>query len=70
MPRVLTTPRMHGIHHSAMRNETNSNWSSGLTPVWDHLHGTFRFDIHPGETMIGVPAYRNPDETGLVASLL
>ena len=48
LPRVLTTPRMHGIHHSAMRNETNSNWSSGLSHIWDHLHGTFRFDIRRG----------------------
>jgi sterol desaturase/sphingolipid hydroxylase (fatty acid hydroxylase superfamily) len=66
--RLLTTPRMHGIHHSAARELTDSNWSSGLS-VWDHLHGTFRFgDPQPG-TFIGVPAYRAPDEVRLRASL-
>src|SRR5215212_9100942 len=27
--RVLVTPRMHGIHHSTVRAETDANWSSG-----------------------------------------
>jgi sterol desaturase/sphingolipid hydroxylase (fatty acid hydroxylase superfamily) len=66
--RLLTTPRMHGIHHSARREQTDSNWSSGLS-LWDQLHGTFRFgDPQPGSP-IGVPAYRSADEIGLVASL-
>lgn len=38
---LFTTPRMHGIHHSAVQAERDSNWSSGLS-VWDRLHGTFR----------------------------
>jgi sterol desaturase/sphingolipid hydroxylase (fatty acid hydroxylase superfamily) len=66
--RLLTTPRMHGMHHSARREQTDSNWSSGLS-LWDQLHGTFRFgDPQPGSP-IGVPAYRSADEIGLVASL-
>jgi sterol desaturase/sphingolipid hydroxylase (fatty acid hydroxylase superfamily) len=66
--RLLTTPRMHFIHHKAARAETDSNWSSGLS-LWDHLHGTFRFgDPQPGSS-IGVPAYRSPDEVRLIASL-
>ena len=57
--RFLVTPRMHGIHHSDRRDETNSNWSS-LLSVWDRLHGTMRLDV-PEETIrIGVPAYRDP----------
>lgn len=36
---VLTTPRMHGVHHSKVRDEMDSNWSSGLS-LWDRLHGT------------------------------
>lgn len=56
---LLVTPRMHGIHHSAVQQETDSNWSSGLT-VWDWLHGTLRLNI-PQETItIGVPAYEDP----------
>lgn len=65
---LVVTPRMHGIHHSAVREETNSNWSSGLT-VWDRLHGTLRLDVPQDEIDIGVPAYRDPHEVGLTAIL-
>lgn len=65
---VFVTPRMHGIHHSIVKEETNSNWSSGLT-VWDWLHGTLRLDIPQNEITIGVPAYRRPDEVSLAATL-
>ena len=65
---VLTTPRMHAIHHSAVQAETNSNWSSGLS-LWDHLHGTFRLDVAQRDIRIGVPAYRDPADARLGASL-
>lgn len=65
---VIVTPRLHGIHHSAVRAETDSNWSSGLT-VWDKLHGTFRNDIAPEEITIGVPAYQNADDVTLAKIL-
>jgi sterol desaturase/sphingolipid hydroxylase (fatty acid hydroxylase superfamily) len=64
LSRLIVTPRMHGIHHSIMEEETNSNWSSGLT-LWDRLHGTLKLDVHQGEIAIGVPAYRAPDEVTL-----
>ena len=60
----IVTPRLHGIHHSTVRAETDSNWSSGLT-VWDRLHGTFRRDVAPREITIGVPAYQSADEVTL-----
>ncbi len=59
LARVLTTPGMHGVHHSTVRSETDSNWSSGLS-LWDHLHRTFRGDVAPGEIQVGVPGYRDP----------
>ena len=62
--RFVVTPRMHGIHHSTVRAETDSNWSSGLT-VWDVLHGTYKTDIPQDEITIGVPAYQNPKEVVL-----
>lgn len=64
----VVTPRMHGIHHSIVREETDSNWSSGLT-VWDWLHGTLRLNVPQGEIKIGVPAYREPEEVGLIEVL-
>ncbi|MBC7930778.1 MAG: sterol desaturase family protein [Rubrivivax sp.] len=64
----VVTPRMHGIHHSIVREETDSNWSSGLT-VWDWLHGTLRLNVSQEEITIGVPAYREPEEVGLAEVL-
>ena len=59
--RIVVTPRMHGIHHSVETDETNANWSSGLT-LWDTVHGTLRLDVPQDEIEIGGPAYRLPDE--------
>ncbi|HEX4948995.1 MAG TPA: sterol desaturase family protein [Blastocatellia bacterium] len=62
--RFIVTPRMHGIHHSLVREETDANWSSGLT-LWDWLHGTLRRDIPQPAIVIGVPAYRTPEQVTL-----
>lgn len=61
LSRILVTPRLHGIHHSIVEEETNSNWSSGFT-IWDWLHGTLRLDVPQDEITIGVAAYRDPAE--------
>lgn len=66
--RIFVTPRMHGIHHSIVKEETNSNWSSGLT-IWDWLHGTLKLDIPQDSITIGVPAYRDPERVDLVEVL-
>src|SRR5829696_2029572 len=60
----VVTPRMHGIHHSTVKEETNSNWSSGLT-VWDWLHGTLRLNVPQNKITIGVPAYLDPNDVEL-----
>lgn len=60
----VVTPRMHGIHHSTVREESDSNWSSGLA-IWDRLHGTLRLDGPQAAVEIGVPAYRDPAELTL-----
>jgi sterol desaturase/sphingolipid hydroxylase (fatty acid hydroxylase superfamily) len=62
--RLIVTPRMHGIHHSIARQETESNFSSGLT-IWDRLHRTLRLNVHQREVTIGVPAWRTPDAVTL-----
>jgi sterol desaturase/sphingolipid hydroxylase (fatty acid hydroxylase superfamily) len=67
--RFIVTPRMHGIHHSAVEEEMNSNWSSGLT-IWDWLHGTLRLNVPQDEITIGVPAYRDPKEVKFSKVLL
>lgn len=68
LARVLTTPRLHGIHHDAVRGHTDSNWSSGLS-LWDWLHGTGRLDVPQDDIVIGVPAFRKPEEVALGPSL-
>lgn len=56
--KVLVTPRMHTIHHSVVRGETDSNFSTVFS-WWDRLNGTFRvLQSEPGIT-IGVPAYQD-----------
>ena len=68
LARFIVTPRLHGIHHSAVKDETDSNWSSGLT-VWDWLHGTLKTDVSQSEITIGVPAYQRADDVTLLKIL-
>ena len=59
--RIIVTPRMHGIHHSIVQRETNSNWGT-ISCWWDGLHRTLRRDIAQEEIVIGVAAYRDEKE--------
>jgi sterol desaturase/sphingolipid hydroxylase (fatty acid hydroxylase superfamily) len=61
---LLVTPRQHGIHHSVVPEERDSNWSS-LLNVWDRLHGTLRLDVPQEAITIGLPALRDPREVSL-----
>lgn len=65
---ILVTPRMHAVHHSNIREETDSNWSSGLT-IWDRLHKTLRLDVPQEDIEIGVPAFRDPRSVRLRQAL-
>lgn len=65
---ILVTPRIHGIHHSIVPEETNSNWSSGLT-VWDWMHGTLRLNVPQTKIDVGVAAYRSQEDVTLGRSL-
>jgi sterol desaturase/sphingolipid hydroxylase (fatty acid hydroxylase superfamily) len=65
---VLATPRMHGIHHSARREEQDSNWSSGLS-IWDRLHGTLRQDVPQERLVIGLAPSEMAGGPGLVQTL-
>jgi sterol desaturase/sphingolipid hydroxylase (fatty acid hydroxylase superfamily) len=67
--RVIVTPRMHGIHHSDYRDETNSNWSSMLS-CWDYLHRTILLSVPQREIVIGVPAFRDATQVTLGKILL
>ena len=57
----MVTPRMHGIHHSMIKNETDSNYST-IFSLWDRIHRTIRLNIHQNEIVTGVPSYSNAHE--------
>lgn len=65
---AVVTPRMHGIHHSVVRRETDSNFSSMLN-AWDRLHKTMRVNVPQADVVIGLPAYREPARVTLWRSL-
>ena len=67
--RVLVTPRMHGIHHSRVKAEVNSNFSVVL-PWWDLMHRTLRLNVPQSQIVIGVPAYSKPEDNHLWNVLL
>lgn len=58
---LIVTPRMHGIHHSIVRRETDSNFSN-MFCFWDRIHRTIRLNIHQDDVVIGVPDYRDSRE--------
>lgn len=64
LARLVVTPRLHGIHHSQVRTEMDSNWSSGLA-IWDRLHRTWRLDVPQSAITIGVPGFENPENVTL-----
>lgn len=61
LSRFMVTPRMHGIHHSIVSQETNSNFSV-IFSWWDRLHRSLRLHVAQDDITIGVPAYRDPKE--------
>ncbi len=58
---IFVTPRMHGIHHSMVRKETDSNYSV-IFSFWDRLHNTVRLNVHQHEVVTGVPHYADEKE--------
>ncbi|MEQ8263444.1 archaeosortase/exosortase family protein [Pseudohaliea sp.] len=65
----LVTPSVHGIHHSAVQAQTNSNYGSVLS-IWDRLFGSY---CDPGrETVerVGLEQFRRPVDGTLAAALL
>ncbi len=66
--RILVTPRMHGIHHSQVEGETNSNFSV-IFPWWDRLHRTLKLNVPQSRIVIGVPAYATAEDNRLWSAL-
>jgi sterol desaturase/sphingolipid hydroxylase (fatty acid hydroxylase superfamily) len=67
--KFLVTPRMHGIHHSVVESETNSNYSVVLS-WWDRLHHTLRLNVPQAAVVVGVPAYLSSQDNNLWNALM
>jgi sterol desaturase/sphingolipid hydroxylase (fatty acid hydroxylase superfamily) len=67
--KLLVTPRMHGIHHSQIQRETNSNYGV-VFPWWDRLHRTLGLNVPQSEIKIGVPGYSQPEDNSFMNALL
>ena len=49
----IVTPWMHWVHHSMLREETNSNYGSVLS-IWDRFFRSFRLRSNPSEIELGL----------------
>jgi sterol desaturase/sphingolipid hydroxylase (fatty acid hydroxylase superfamily) len=69
--RVVVTPDMHRIHHSARPHETNSNFGFSLS-WWDRLLGTYRDQPDAGHDAmtLGLDQFRDPRELRLDRMLI
>jgi len=59
--KLIVTPRMHGIHHSVVKQELDSNYSV-IFSFWDRLHRTATLGNLNKEVILGVPSYNKPEE--------
>ena len=66
--RIIVTPGMHRIHHSDLRTETDSNYSS-IFSFWDRLFGSFRFRAD-GDLVMGLETHREKRWQSLAGMLL
>lgn len=67
--KFIVTPRMHGIHHSIVKNETNSNYSV-VFRWWDWMHGTLRLNVKQSDLVIGIAGYSEPRHNNFLTLLV
>jgi sterol desaturase/sphingolipid hydroxylase (fatty acid hydroxylase superfamily) len=69
--KLIVTPDMHRVHHSVLREETNSNFGFNLV-LWDHMFGTYRAEPRDGQVMlrIGLTETRDPRTVARVLGML
>lgn len=68
---LVVTPDMHRVHHSIVRQETDSNFGFNV-PWWDRLLGTYRAAPAAGQDgmTIGIEQFRDVRELRLGRMLL
>lgn len=65
---VIVSPHMHRLHHSELRAETDSNYSS-IFSFWDRLAKTFRKRHDPRTLKYGLPEFPQPEWQTLAGML-
>ncbi len=68
LSKVLITPRLHGIHHSARPDRLDTNFGT-LLALWDMLHRTRHTDLDQAELAVGLPHTVGGRSPGLLDSL-
>jgi sterol desaturase/sphingolipid hydroxylase (fatty acid hydroxylase superfamily) len=58
--KVFCTPDMHRVHHSILREETDSNYGFFLS-IWERMFGTYRPEPALGQqgVVLGLPEYQS-----------
>ena len=62
---IIVTPSIHWVHHHAIRADTDSNYSAGLS-LWDRLFGSRSASRRTPEMPIGVEGRRDRGLAGLL----
>ncbi len=67
---LVVTPDMHRVHHSSIRNETDSNYGFFLS-IWDKIFATYRAQPQKGHLgmEIGLEYFRDERELNLLRLL-
>lgn len=61
---LIVTPWMHWVHHSNVRNETDSNYAS-IFSFWDRIFKTFRLREDPSMIVLGLKGVERRKAQGL-----
>lgn len=66
---LIVTPWMHWVHHSDLRPETDSNYSS-IFSIWDRIFGSFRLREDPSTITLGLRSATDASEWATLWGML
>ncbi len=66
---LIVPPAMHRIHHSNVKNQTDSNYGT-IFSFWDRMFGSFVKDADQEKIVFGLKEFDNPKELMLLKLLM
>jgi sterol desaturase/sphingolipid hydroxylase (fatty acid hydroxylase superfamily) len=66
---IFVSPSMHRIHHSDIRQETDSNYGT-IFSIWDRLFGTLSKNVDSQKLHFGLKEFQDPKELTLPRVIL